>query len=194
MRSVLKVLSGILAFLYPFLIYAGLHYFNASSKVLVLLIVAVGTVYFLAYTDDAKGKGIRNLRFWGMITAVLILSVLTYLTENIGYAKLYPVIMNIFLLMSFSLTLQKGPNMIFRFATLQDKSILESEEKSAIENYCRKVTVVWIGFFIINGSIAFFTVFWADDKIWTLYNGFISYICMGMLFAIEWIVRKRVSA
>jgi acyl-coenzyme A synthetase/AMP-(fatty) acid ligase len=80
--------------------------------------------------------------------------------------------------------------MIFRFASLMQPSVKTSLAKGRIERYCQKVTIVWCAFFVFNGSTALFTVFFASDAFWSIYNGGISYILMGILFCGELIVRK----
>ncbi|MCL1958422.1 MAG: AMP-binding protein, partial [Spirochaetes bacterium] len=107
--------------------------------------------------------------------------------------KLYPLLMNILFLTAFGGTLFSPPNMIFRFATMQDKSIQGSLNEKRVAAYCRKVTYVWCGFFIVNGSIAAWTIFSGSDKLWSVYNGGISYILIGVLFAGEFMVRKMVQ-
>ena len=59
--------------------------------------------------------------------------------------------------------------------------------------YCRNVTKVWCVFFIINGSIALYTALFTSLEHWMLYNGFISYMLMGLLMAVEYIVRLKVK-
>jgi acyl-coenzyme A synthetase/AMP-(fatty) acid ligase/3-hydroxymyristoyl/3-hydroxydecanoyl-(acyl carrier protein) dehydratase len=115
---------------------------------------------------------------------------LCLLTNSPLYIKLYPVFMNGALLAAFGSTLFAPPVMIYRFATLQDKSIKGSLAEKRIAAYCRKVTWIWCGFFVLNGGIAFYTVFFASDVVWSIYNGGISYILIGILFAGEFIVRK----
>ncbi len=78
--------------------------------------------------------------------------------------------------------------MIERFARL-----MEPEFPPEAVIYCRKVTMIWCGFFVVNGSIALVTALLGDIKIWTLYNGFISYLLMGLLFGIEYLVRRAVK-
>ena len=46
-------------------------------------------------------------------------------------------------------------------------------------------------FFIVNGSIALVTALWSSFEIWSLYNGFIAYLIMGLLLVGEYIVRMR---
>ena len=93
--------------------------------------------------------------------------------------------------------------MIFRFATLADKTIKGSPFEEKVCKYCKKVTIVWCVFFIINGSISVITAFSdkifanVDEelsvKIWSIYNGGISYILMGLVFIIEFIIRHFVD-
>jgi len=99
--------------------------------------------------------------------------------------------MNLLFLLSFGITLFWPPSMIYRFAIIQDKSIPNSLGEKRIAAYCKKVTILWIVFFIINGNIAAWTIFSGSDILWAVYNGGVSYILMGMLFAGEYIVRKK---
>lgn len=57
--------------------------------------------------------------------------------------------------------------------------------------YTRRVTQVWCGFFLLNGAAAFATAIWASEAIWSLYTGVISYVLMGVLFGVEFLVRLR---
>jgi len=101
--------------------------------------------------------------------------------------------MNALFLFAFGLTLFQGPPMIYRFAVLQDKSIPNSMGEKRIAEYCRKVTVVWVLFFVFNGSVALLTIFSGSDALWSVYNGGVSYILIGILFAGEYIIRKKVQ-
>jgi 3-hydroxymyristoyl/3-hydroxydecanoyl-(acyl carrier protein) dehydratase len=83
--------------------------------------------------------------------------------------------------------------MIYRFAIMQDKSIPGSLNEKRIAAYCKKVTIVWLVFIFFNGSMAAWTIFSGSDAFWAVYNGGVSYILMGILFAGEFIVRKKVQ-
>ena len=73
---------------------------------------------------------------------------------------------------------------VFFSSLFQEKTVIQkidlAAEPDADENvmrYTRNLTYVWIA-----------TVF-ASEKIWALYNGFISYFLVGTFFIIEYIVR-----
>ena len=94
-----------------------------------------------------------------------------------------PVIINLNFLILFATSMFKPPSMVERFARLRFKDL-----PPVATPYCRKVTLIWILFFIANGSIAYWTIF-QDIKVWTFYNGFLAYILMGFLFASEFLYR-----
>jgi len=189
-NRVLKIVLIILSILYPFTILIGFLWLKANPRVMVLALVAIGAVYFITHSGDAKNKGFRGIQFWLMIGVVMVLAFLTFLTENAGLLKLYPVIINLSLLTSFCYTLFHGPSMIYRFAILRDKSIPDSPDNEAIKSYCINVTRIWCVFFVLNAFVAALTAFLADEMIWGLYNGFISYILIGALMVGEYLYRK----
>lgn len=98
--------------------------------------------------------------------------------------RLYPAFMNAAMLLAFGYTLLRPPSMIERFARLLEPNLPESGVR-----YTRAVTWVWVGFFAMNGAIAVWTALYAPWATWTLYNGLIAYIAMGVLFGGELLVR-----
>lgn len=61
-----------------------------------------------------------------------------------------------------------------------------------VNSYLRKVTIAWLTFFIINAAISAATAASGSLRLWTLYNGLISYMAMGVMFAAEFLVRQLV--
>src|SRR5437870_2439005 len=55
--------------------------------------------------------------------------------------------------------------------------------------YTRKVTALWFGFLLGNGTVSAWTVIGASAEVWLLYNGCIAYLAMGLLFLAELGVR-----
>jgi uncharacterized membrane protein len=128
----------------------------------------------------------------GMTMALACVGVamgLTALYDQSLSVRLYPVFMNLAMLIAFVVTLVRGPSMIERLARLMEPDLPESGVR-----YTRKVTMVWAAFFVSNGAFAAWTALYADWRTWSLYNGLISYIAMGALFGGELIVRHFVRA
>ena len=104
--------------------------------------------------------------------------IVAIITRSARVLTFYPALVNLFFLVLFGHTLFAGPSMVYRFATLKDKSIAISPYRKKIAAYCRNVTLVWCCFFIVNGSIALMSVFGESLGFWALYNGCIAYILM----------------
>ncbi len=108
-------------------------------------------------------------------------------TSFLGHGALplyWPCIVSAGLLWTFGRTLVRPPPLVERFARLQ-KPALSAEEIV----YCRHVTQVWCLFFIFNGSAALALTLYGSIKWWAFYNGFISYLLVGALFAAEYLYR-----
>lgn len=103
------------------------------------------------------------------------------------YIKLYPVIVNIILLIVFAHSLYRPPTVIEIFARQKEQVLSDSAL-----TYIRKVTLAWAIFFLCNGLISLYTVFLSDERYWAIYTGLISYLLIGFFFLIELIIRKTV--
>ena len=102
--------------------------------------------------------------------------------------KLYPFAVSLTLLATFILSLLNPPSAIERLARLKEPNL----SPRAVA-YTRVVTKVWCVFFFINGGLALATALWMSDAAWALYNGLLSYLAMGCLFSVEWIIRQKVK-
>jgi uncharacterized membrane protein len=100
--------------------------------------------------------------------------------------KLYPFLMNVLTLGLFAYSLVYPPSMVERIARITEPDL----PPEAI-GYTRRVTQVWCGFFILNGSIALYTTLWSSQEVWSLYNGVIAYLLMGVMFGGEYLIRLR---
>ena len=121
-----------------------------------------------------------------LIIGGLILVILTAWKNALLPLKLYPVLVNMIMLLIFGLSLVYPPSIIERFARIHEPSLSD-----AVVGYAKRVTQVWCVFFVLNGTIAMITSLYASDEVWALYNGVLAYILMGVLFAIEYLCRLR---
>ena len=182
-----KIFFAALSVLYPVLVFCGLRFWGLSPRKLSLLLLLLAAFHLFSST---KKQGHLKAKEIGFCIFLFLCGSLAFAFNNEILVKIYPVLVNAGMLCIFSATLFRKPNLIFRLATFADKRILLSAVAFSVESYCKKVTIAWCLFFIVNGSIAMWTVLLADEKIWSLYNGLISYICMGILFVVEYGVRK----
>ena len=203
MKKILKALFYVIAAIYPILVFTMLVIFKVDTKILSLSIIALAAAFFLSATGNRKTDANEKttLDWKPFFSSVLFLSagLFCFITGKEFFLKIYSVVINLTMLFVFGSTLFMPPNIIFRFATMSDKSIKGSSFEQKVYKYCHKVTVIWCCFFILNGTAAALTTF-ADKifglspeaarKVWAVYNGGISYVLMGTLFVIEFIVRK----
>ncbi|GAB3246077.1 COG4648 family protein [Chitinimonas naiadis] len=172
------VIISVLTLAYPLLVYLGLGHFEPRWLALMLAGVALARAY-----------ATRERVWLAAAAGALLLAAASALGNQALPLKLYPVLVSTVLLVVFATSLFYPPSVIERLARLREPDL--PPEGVA---YTRRVTQVWCGFFVINGSIALYTALWASDAAWALYNGLISYGLMGALFAGEWLVRRRVKA
>ncbi|MCQ2241367.1 AMP-binding protein [Treponema sp.] len=196
MSRFLKILFYAVAAVYPVLVFAMLVVFKLPVRILSLCIMILAAAFFLsatAKTGDSKKKYALSWR--PLVSSALFLAagLFCFITQQTIFLKLYSVAISLIFLVAFGSTLFSAPNIIFRFATLMDKTIKGSAWEKQVERYCFKVTIVWCCFFILNGSASVWTAFFASDRVWSIYNGGISYAIMGLIFAVEFIIRKKVD-
>ena len=187
-----------IAAVYPILVFTLLVILKVDTKIISLCIIALAAAFFLSATGSKKAgsDGKKGKLDWKSLlrsTFFLAAGLFCLLTGKELFLKLYSVAISATFLVFFGSTLFFGPNIIFRFAALADKSIIGSSYENQVKSYCKKVTIAWCCFFIINGFIAAYTTFFCSREVWAIYNGGISYALMGTLFVVEFIIRKLVD-
>lgn len=125
-------------------------------------------------------------RRWGWSLVPLVLLLTATGSAELGL-RLWPVVVNVALLLVFSHGLRHPPTLIERFARRQAPDLPPHAVR-----YTRRVTQAWCIFFALNGAIALFTAIFADLDVWAWYNGGIVYGLMLAMFAGEWCLRQRV--
>jgi uncharacterized membrane protein len=181
-KTLISVLIAGILMMYPFAVYYGLQYLPPRFLALILLALLFLRIALLK-NNLAKIPWVVPATLLGSLALVFSL----FTQSNIGF-KLYPLLVNCSLLMVFSFSLFKPPSVIETFARLKEKNL----NKQGIK-YTEKVTLLWCVFFVVNGCISLYTALYSELEFWMLYNGFISYVLMGCLFAGEFLVRLKVK-
>lgn len=125
-------------------------------------------------------------RWW--LGSTMLLVIVAIWANGLFPLKLYPVLVNAALFGVFAYSLLVPPTVVERMARLRDPDL----PADAI-GYTRRVTQVWCGFFIVNGTIALVTALYASSALWWFYNGFLAYLLLGFLFVGEYCVRWHVK-
>jgi len=193
----MKIFLTLLTILYPLVVFYGLAEFSVRWVSFTLLILFLLRLFALKTNLKKNSNNItkpKNGQLLGPAASKIIsLVVLVFLLFSFIFEAdigllFYPVIINSALALVFSYSLVNPPPIIERLARLTQADL----PPHALV-YTRKVTKVWLGFFIVNGLIACYTALFSSLQIWTLYNGLVAYILMALLFSGEYLVRLRVQ-
>lgn len=161
---------------YPFLIYFGLRHVSPGLLAAGLIGLLAARLVFAVVTRRKTAPA-----FWIAGAGALLLVI----ASPAAGLKAYPILVSLSFAAVFSYSLLFPPTMIERIARLREPDL-----PSSAVPYLRKVTLAWLGFFLINAAISAATALSGSLALWTLYNGFISYLAMGALFVGEMIVRR----
>ncbi|MGY6276224.1 hypothetical protein [Methylomonas sp. MgM2] len=179
------VLNGLIAGLtvaYPFLIWLSLDYFQ--PRTLALILAGLFALRILSAKDRSTDRITRLI----VPICVLFLLAIAWLNRT-GGLMIYPVLVSLSFFFVFSVSLVYPPTVVERLARLEDPDL---PAQGIV--YTRKVTQVWSAFFLGNAAVSLFTVWYGDRWLWSLYNGCVFYILMGLLMTAEMAVRRKVKA
>jgi uncharacterized membrane protein len=167
---------------YPFVVWATISRFGVRASS--VLVVALAVVLLPVRIRQARGLLTRELIGGG--AGLVGLALLAMWFDDRRFLLVLPVLVNLVLLATFGASLLPGREpLVSRIARTMEGQLDEAQER-----YCRGVTVVWCGFFAVNGSVALAFALFGSLKAWTLYTGLVAYILMGALFAAEYAVRR----
>ena len=177
MQMIINSIIGLLTMLYPFAVYFGTQYLE-PWKIAAVLFVLLG----------ARLVAGLVIKHWScpLLMAGMVYCGFAIWSNALLTLRFYPAIANAAMLLLFSLSLLSPRSLIERLARIQHPDLPPEGVM-----YTRRVTWVWCGFFIVNGSLALATALWSSIELWSLYNGFIAYLLMGILLVGEYIIRMK---
>jgi uncharacterized membrane protein len=176
MRLILQIITTLVIIAYPLAVYFGLQYLPPGTIALLLCLLLL--MRFMVTKQQVKSMTLPILIGIGLTAA-------SFIAQRSDWLLYYPVVINLSMLGLFGYSLINGPSMIERLARLKEPDLPDS----AIP-YLQTITKLWCGLFIVNGAVATYTAIATSIEIWTLYNGLIAYLFMGMLLSGEWIYRR----
>ena len=170
-----QIAFAVLFALYPLAVYAGLR---------------AGNVQWAALTLAAAAclQAMSSRRPVSIVCAAVAggLAFLSFTADTALPVKFYPVAINAAWLVFFAASLS-GESVIEKLARIKEPDL-----PAAGRRYCRRLTLVWCAFFVLNGLIAFDSAVNRTEAWWALYNGLIAYVLIGCLLAGEWLIRLRI--
>jgi uncharacterized membrane protein len=176
MRTVVTVLAVALTISYPLAVYFGLTRLGTRSVVVLLaFLMLAGAILQKRKLSELKG----------VLAAGFVLALTAFFNEH-RFLLATPVLINLGLLATFGGSLRTETPIVEKFARMQVSDLSAEEVR-----YCRSVTQVWSGFFVLNGTAAAVLALTAPLAWWALYTGLIAYVLIGLLGASEYVIRKR---
>lgn len=182
-RSVFFLVSFALL-CYPFIVYFGIDLF--SPRVLGILLLILVSLRFLTARLNLNLNNLHLLQPLTLVSGLLAIWII--FADDPFIVKLNPVVVNAAMLGVFLYTLIQPPSLVERIARITEPDL---PLHGVI--YTRYVTMAWCLMFIFNGLMGLYTAIWSTFEFWLLYNGFIAYILISILFGAEFIVRHYVQ-
>ncbi len=175
-RTIIVNLVSLAVFVYPFAIYYLIGTIDPlwfGAVLIALVTLRLGPMLRQGF------NGVALLLF-----AVVFLGLLRW-TGNDFVLRLYPTIISLVLLGVFGFSLIRPPSMIEKIAVQ-----MGMERDTSSIAYTRAVTMIWCGFFAFNTCVSAGITIRGSMTAWTLYNGLLSYMLIGMIFGAEYIYRQ----
>jgi uncharacterized membrane protein len=177
-RRAAGLAAAALGVAYPFLVYAGLG--HAPAGLFVLAALALVALRLAAVRRGRVGRALAPA-----LAAVAAATLLAWSLDPAVAAQAYPVLMSLGMAAAFGWSLRHPPSLIELFARLA-----EPDPDAAARAYMRRVTLAWCAVLLLNAGLSALSVLHGDLALWTLYNGLVSYLLMGLMFVGEYALRR----
>ncbi|MBX2809738.1 MAG: hypothetical protein KTR20_14025 [Cellvibrionaceae bacterium] len=176
-RRLLTVLLGLAILAYPLIVYHTLDRQGPAVVAAVLLLVFI--LRFMSIE-----------RCWQRAQPSLLLVVggfcaLVIITHSQRLLLYYPSLMNLAMALLFLGSLRGTKPLIARLA-----SAMGQTPPAEAAPYIRKLTALWGLMLLANTGIAAYTACCTSLWLWSLYNGLLSYLLIGLLIIGEWLYRR----
>ena len=180
-KRILPLVGTMLGLAYPFCVNAA---WRSGPVVLLGLIgVTIGLRWFCGRFSEPMNSFTLPSLVAGLLTMIIAL------VDMERGPLFYPAFMSSAFAMAFGWSLLQKQSLIERLA-----APFEPSPTDPARIYMRRVTCIWCLFLCLNTVASLYTIFAADINLWTFYNGFLTYVLMGMLFIAEYTIRQRVRA
>lgn len=175
-QTILIAAIVVATFVYPFIVFTSIDRIGPASLSLVLFCLLVGRVVL-------RGK-FKEAEQYVQLILVGSLCLMAAWNSSETILRFYPVAMNLAFSLFFFYSLTKDVTLIEKFS----QHFVKAPEAHQ-RQYMRGLTKAWAILLLINAGVATYTACCTSLKIWTLYNGVISYVLFGVFSLVELINR-----
>lgn len=175
--AVWRVGFFVLLALYPFVVYFGIRTLPPSFFGILLALAVAARFAVLKREDRALALPLLSL--------LLVYAVIAAIVGRAQALLYYPVLVNLLLGLIFVVSVLNKNPLLLRLVRARGIQLSKYGPR-----YLTNLTMVWAGFFAANCLVALWTTT-ASMEAWTLYNGLISYLLVGLLLGAEWMFRRH---
>lgn len=180
-RPLINAVIALALLAYPFTMY-----FAASRVAPKRLLAGVLILLALRAAFRAWRAPARRWRWLALTVALLLGAVAALFSRGVSLAhvQLYPVVIDAVFFLVFFLSLFTRQPLVERIVRARGDA-LDAQGVC----YTRRVTWAWSAVLLANTLIALYTTLYASLAVWTLWNGLLSYLLIGVTYATEYLVR-----
>jgi uncharacterized membrane protein len=180
MKTILGIISALFIIASPWVLYWTL----SQQQVEVAALTLVGWVIVRTIPILLSAKREQRRAALQLPAIALVFAFLGWVSDNGTWLLILPSATQATFGLAFLRSL-KGTPLIEHFARMVKPELSIPEQA-----HCRSWTKVWGIYLIVLAAFGLVLARWASLGFWALYVGIISYGFVGVLFAVEYVVRK----
>jgi uncharacterized membrane protein len=180
MKTVLSIISTLFVIASPFVLYWTLTHQSVGVAAITLVAwIVIRTIPILMAAKPEQRRA--ALQFPAIALGFALLG---WASDNGTWLLILPAATQATFGLAFLRSLKSTP-LIEHFARMV-KSDLSGPERA----HCRRWTAVWGYYLLVLAAFGLVLAKYASLAVWTIYVGVLTYVLVGVLFAIEYVVRK----
>jgi len=180
MKTVLGIMSALFMLASPWVLYWTLSQQRVGVAALALIgWIIVRTIPVLV--SARREQRIAALQFPAI---ALVFAALGWVSNNGTWLLVLPSATQATFGLTFLRSLSGTP-LIEHFARMMKPALSVAEQA-----HCRSWTRIWAIYLLVLAATGLALARWATLAVWTAYVGVLSYVLVGALFAVEYVIRK----
>lgn len=180
MNTILGIISTLFILASPWVLYWTLSHQEVQVAAITLVAwVIVRTIPILLSAKKEQRRAALQLP-----AIALVFALLGWVSNNGTWLLILPSATQAAFGLAFLRSLKETP-LIEHFARMV-KPGLSGDEQA----HCRRWTRIWGYYLIVVAAFGLVLAAYASLAVWTIYAGILSYVLVGVLFAIEYVIRK----
>jgi uncharacterized membrane protein len=180
MKTVLNILSTLFILASPWVLYWTLTHHSVD----VAAIVLVGWVIVRVIPIMLSARREQRMAALQLPAIGLVFALLGSIFDNGTWLMILPSATQAAFALAFLRSLTGTP-LIEHFARMMKHELGVRQQA-----HCRRWTVIWGVYLMILAALGLVLARWAPLRVWTIYVGVLNYVLIGLLFAVEYVIRK----